>query len=72
MAEPLDQGTDDFLKVFDQTKTAVLENRRVWIAIDRTNYLRIGDAHNVLASARDGDGHVQLRGDFFAGLTNLP
>ena len=50
----------------------MLEDRRVGIAIDRADHFRVGDAHDVLARAGDGDGQVQLGRNFFAGLADLP
>ena len=71
-AQPLGQRADDLLIVFHESERAVLEDRRVGIAVDGADHLRVGDAHDVLAGARDGDRQIELRGDLLAGLTDLP
>src|SRR5690606_2565875 len=65
------QLRQDREQVAHQANVGDLEDRRLRVLVDRHDRAGVLDARQVLDSAGNADGQVQLRGDDLAGLTDL-
>src|ERR1700729_3692866 len=72
LADRLGQFGNRLIQVRDQTVIGNLEDRRVFILVDRDDHFRILHAGEVLDSAGNADRDIELRRHHLAGLADLP
>src|SRR5680860_463802 len=66
-----DQGRDDLEQIADNAKRGNLEDRRLWIAVDRDDAIGSGHPDKVLGRSGDANRQVQLRTYGMTGGSNL-
>ena len=62
----------DFKKITDKAEVSHLEDRSLFILVDRNNHFGIFHASQMLNGAGNTDGNIEIRRYDFAGLAHLP
>ena len=72
LAQLFGQLWHDFKKITDKAEVSHLEDRGLFILVDRNNHFGIFHASQMLNGAGNTDGNIEIRRYDFAGLAHLP